>query len=106
MPVAKCIDCHQTHHIFKPDDPRSSVNQANLVATCRKCHAQANANFVKYQPHANQHDRQRLPQLYYSARFMELLLFGVFAFFGLHTTLWFMREHTGERDDEKGKRRG
>ena len=106
VPVAKCVDCHQTHHIFKPEDPRSSVNQANLVSTCRKCHAQANANFVKYQPHANQHDKARLPQLYYSARFMDYLLLGVFAFFGIHTTLWFVRERTGGKDDGRGDRRG
>lgn len=91
-PVAKCEDCHRPHSIFAPSDPRSSVATVNLIATCGKCHAGANANFVKYQPHANQHDPRRLPQLYYAARFMDALLIGVFTFFGLHTLLWFVRE--------------
>ena len=91
-PVAKCADCHRPHHIFKASDARSSVSPANLVTTCGTCHARANANFVKYQPHANQHDPRRLPPLYYAARFMDLLLIGVFTFFGLHTVLWFVRE--------------
>jgi hypothetical protein len=103
VPVAKCVDCHHTHQIFKPSDPRSSVASANLVTTCGTCHPRANANFVKYQPHANQHDRTRLPQLYYAARFMDVLLVGVFAFFGIHTGLWFLRERTGPDGDRPPK---
>lgn len=94
-PVAKCMDCHTSHAIRGADDPRSSVAPQNLTATCRTCHPSANANFVQYQPHANKHDPERLPALYYSARFMNVLLIGVFAFFGLHTALWFVRERTG-----------
>jgi hypothetical protein len=30
--------------------------------------------------------------VYFTAGFMKLLLAGVFAFFGLHTALWFPRE--------------
>jgi len=100
-PVAKCADCHRPHQIFKPGDPRSSVHPQNLQATCGKCHGQVSANFVQYQPHANPHSREKLPALYYSARFMNGLLIGVFAFFGLHTTLWFVRERFGPRDDTK-----
>ena len=103
-PVAKCVDCHQAHRIFGPEDERSSVAAANLVTTCRTCHATANENFVKYQPHANKHDAERLPALYYAARFMNVLLLGTFAFFGLHSTLWFLRERTGT--DTHGTRRG
>ena len=98
--VAKCADCHQPHQIHGPSDPRSSVAPANLVTTCQSCHAAANANFVKYQPHANKDDRERLPQLYYAGLFMEALLAGVFGFFGLHTLLWFLRERTGSADTD------
>jgi len=90
-PVAKCVDCHGPHDVFPKTDPRSTVHQASLVNTCGQCHAQANANFVKYSPHANKHDKSRLPVLYYSARFMDSLLLFVFAFFGVHTILWFSR---------------
>lgn len=99
-PVAKCVDCHRPHQIFKPEDPRSSVHPQNLQATCGTCHDRVNANFVKYQPHANAHDREQLPVLYFSARFMEYLMIGVFAFFGLHTGLWFLRERVGPADHD------
>jgi hypothetical protein len=98
-PVAKCVDCHRPHQIFRPSDPRSSVHPQNLQATCGSCHDHVTANFVKYQPHANEHDPVKLPALYYTARFMDVLMIGVFGFFGLHTTLWFLRERVGPDDD-------
>jgi hypothetical protein len=67
------------------------VSTANLQKTCAQCHEGVTANFVKYNPHANKHDPSRLPVLYYSARFMDALLVFVFAFFGVHTMLWFSR---------------
>ncbi len=52
----------------------------------------AAANFASFDPHASKHDKARDPIYYYSAKFMELLLLGVFAFFGIHTVLWLYRE--------------
>lgn len=43
--VARCTDCHGVHDIERPDDPSSPVMKANLVKTCRQCHAEANGNF-------------------------------------------------------------
>lgn len=43
---AVCSDCHQSHAIYKPDDPRSSVAPANLLVACQKCHAGAPPNFA------------------------------------------------------------
>ena len=90
--VAGCADCHGAHEILPASDPRSPVSPQRLVATCGRCHEGANENFVKYDPHASKHDRQRSPALYYASRFMTLLLVGVFGFFGLHTTMWFGKE--------------
>jgi nitrate/TMAO reductase-like tetraheme cytochrome c subunit len=90
--VAGCADCHGPHEILPSSDPRSMTAPGNLVATCGKCHANASANFVKYDPHADKHDRAGNPMLFYTAQFMTLLLAGVFSFFGIHTTLWFTRE--------------
>ncbi|MBI4886296.1 MAG: hypothetical protein HY824_04335 [Acidobacteria bacterium] len=100
-PVAKCVDCHASHEIFPVADARSTVAPANRLATCQTCHPSATQNFLAFQPHANKNDRERLPALYYAARFMNTLLAGVFAFFGAHTLLWFVRERaesTGEGD--------
>ena len=43
--VARCTDCHGVHDIQKADDKASPVLQANLLKTCRQCHADATANF-------------------------------------------------------------
>lgn len=40
-----CTDCHGVHDIARTDDANSAVMQENLVATCRKCHPEATANF-------------------------------------------------------------
>lgn len=36
--VANCASCHAAHLVLPSDDPRSSVNHNNLVATCGGCH--------------------------------------------------------------------
>ena len=89
--VAACADCHGSHEIYPKADARSMVSAARLVTTCQKCHPGANASFAKYDPHADRENRTRNPLLFYAARFMDALLIGVFAFFSLHTALWFSR---------------
>lgn len=91
MRVATCADCHGAHDIFPPRDPRSTVSTTRIVSTCRKCHPGATASFARYDPHADKNNRQRDPLLFYAAKFMEALLIGVFAFFGIHTVLWASR---------------
>lgn len=91
MRVAACADCHGAHDIYPKSDARSTVSAARLVSTCRKCHAGANPSFAKYDPHADRHNQGRNPLLFYASKFMEALLIGVFAFFGIHTALWSSR---------------
>jgi hypothetical protein len=89
--TARCWDCHGAHDVLPASDPRSPIAPANLVATCGKCHAGANASFVQYQPHANAHNRKLNPALFYIRLFMNLLLAGVLTFFVIHTILWLVR---------------
>ena len=89
--TARCWDCHGAHQILPASDPRSPVAKANLIATCGRCHAGANASFVQYQPHANAHDRKLNPALFYVRLFMNLLLASVLTFFVIHTALWLIR---------------
>lgn len=42
---AVCTDCHGIHDIVSVGDPSSPVLKANLVETCRKCHAGATKDF-------------------------------------------------------------
>lgn len=95
--TARCWDCHGAHEVLPASDPRSPVAKANLIKTCGKCHANANASFVEYQPHANPRNRRMNPELYYIRLFMSLLLWGVLGFFSLHTLLWFLRAKYEQR---------
>ena len=91
--TAKCFDCHGNHNIQRVKDPRSTVYPANRVATCRKCHVNASGGFATFQPHGNAHDYQHYPHLWLASKFMAALLGGVFAFFWLHSALWFYRSY-------------
>jgi cytochrome b subunit of formate dehydrogenase len=97
--AAKCSDCHGAHQILAVNDPNSTVGITNIVATCRKCHADATARFTGYLTHATHHDPKRYPALFYTYWAMTGLLVGVFGFFGLHTLMWLPRSfrHLGER---------
>jgi len=89
--TARCWDCHGAHDVLPASDPRSPIAKANLVTTCGKCHAGANASFVNYQPHANARNRKLNPALYFVRLFMNLLLAGTLTFFVIHTILWLIR---------------
>jgi len=89
--IATCADCHGAHEMLPTSDPRSPVSAERRLSTCQKCHAGATASFAQFDPHANAHDHSRNPMLYYTAQFMQLLLWGVFSFFGVHSGLWFVR---------------
>ncbi len=95
--VATCADCHTAHEQYPKTDARSSVSSGRRLATCRACHPSANENFALYDPHADVHDHERGALLYYSGRFMQLLLSGVFLFFAVHTSLWFSRSFRERR---------
>ncbi len=45
--VANCASCHGIHNIKPSSDPTSTVNPANLAATCGRCHPGANRNFAR-----------------------------------------------------------
>lgn len=101
--VAKCADCHGSHEIQKRKDPRSKINEKNLVDTCKKCHPGSNKSFVKYMIHADYKDKENYPILYYTFVFMTGLLLTVFGFFGIHALLWLPRSWI-ERYSKKNKK--
>lgn len=53
--AANCASCHGVHNILPSSDPRSTINKANLVHTCGKCHPGANANFAASEMHLGSH---------------------------------------------------
>ncbi len=94
--VAGCSDCHRAHDILPPDNPKSSISPENLVKTCGKCHPRADANFVKFDPHANYKNPQN-PVLYWPYVIMTAILVAIFGFFWLHTFLWWQKDYREER---------
>jgi hypothetical protein len=49
--AANCASCHGFHEILPSSDPASSVNKANIPATCGKCHPNAGPNFARGSVH-------------------------------------------------------
>ncbi len=49
--VANCASCHGVHNILPSSDPRSTINKANLDATCGKCHQGVTQKFTLSQVH-------------------------------------------------------
>jgi hypothetical protein len=89
--MATCASCHGSHDIRPASDPLSKVAGVNRVETCRQCHKQASAKFASWDPHPRPTDKSRDPVLYWANLGMNVLLAGVFIFFGLHTVLWAYR---------------
>jgi cytochrome b subunit of formate dehydrogenase len=89
--VAACYDCHGHHDVLPQADPASRLSKTNIVATCQRCHPNANVGFTGYRPHANPLDAKNYPLLHTVFLGMTGLLVGVFSFFGLHTLSWLVR---------------
>jgi cytochrome b subunit of formate dehydrogenase len=49
--AANCSSCHGVHDILPSSDPRSTINKANLGATCGKCHQGVTARFTQTRVH-------------------------------------------------------
>ncbi len=47
LAAANCASCHGAHLILASSDPRSTVNPANLVGTCGKCHPDVTQNVAQ-----------------------------------------------------------
>ncbi|HEX5137992.1 MAG TPA: cytochrome c3 family protein [Planctomycetota bacterium] len=89
--AAKCHDCHGTHGIVPPWDPKSTLSRENVVETCGKCHSGSHRRFAGYLTHATHHDRHTYPWLFWSFWAMTALLIGTLSFGLLHTVAWLVR---------------
>jgi formate dehydrogenase gamma subunit len=84
--VANCASCHGVHNIFPSSDPRSTVNKANLGATCGKCHPHAGTRFALGPVHS-------LPPSTVGGRVLDFV--KVFYLIVIPTILGFMLLHNG-----------
>lgn len=70
-----CFDCHGVHTISKVDDPQKGLLvKENLLATCRKCHPNASANFPASWLSHYIPSPQRYPLVYYVQLFYKIFI--------------------------------
>ncbi len=100
--TAKCYDCHGSHGIKRVNDPGSSMYIDNRLKTCQTCHPGATQGYTTFQPHGTTKDFEKYPEMWLASKGMIGLLLGTFAFFWLHSALWFYREY---QDRKHGKDR-
>ena len=49
--VATCVSCHTAHSVLPAADSASTVNPANVIATCAQCHPDASQRFAASYTH-------------------------------------------------------
>lgn len=69
-----CIDCHGVHDMKQVNDPESRVIKENLLATCRRCHPDANANFPAAWLSHYKPSPEHAPLVYYVNLFYKVLI--------------------------------
>jgi predicted CXXCH cytochrome family protein len=84
---AVCYDCHGVHNILPPDNPDSTVNPANLMKTCQKCHADANSRFPSAWLGHKYPSFTSTPALYGVSWFYKLVIPATLGFFGVYIVL-------------------
>jgi cytochrome b subunit of formate dehydrogenase len=53
LTVANCASCHGVHNILPSSDPHSTINPANLDATCGQCHKGVTKKFTLNKVHVD-----------------------------------------------------
>lgn len=72
--VANCASCHGHHNIRPSNDPKSSINAANISATCGGCHPGAGANVAKGRVHVVSERTEN--RLGYTVKVVYLVVIG------------------------------
>jgi hypothetical protein len=103
--VANCASCHTAHDVLPPEDPRSSVNPANIPKTCghEGCHVGANINYARGRFHVDPASRSA-GIIYWVALFFKILTISTMVGLVIHILLDLVKKlrqrhaegHTGE----------
>jgi 5-methylcytosine-specific restriction endonuclease McrA len=99
--AADCISCHASsllHDIYKPDNPKSSINEKNLQTTCKNCHKKIDKYFVQIAVHPSLEDPHNPFLFVLNNIVLRLILYGtVFGLMGLLFMETFRRKTDGAR---------
>jgi cytochrome b subunit of formate dehydrogenase len=88
--VANCASCHGVHNILPSSDPRSTINRANLDATCGKCHKGVTQKFTLTRVHLEDGSHPRdigSIAVRWVRWFYLVLIFGVIGAMFLHNAI-------------------
>jgi cytochrome b subunit of formate dehydrogenase len=99
--VANCASCHGVHNIFPSSDPRSTINEANLVRTCGQCHPGATEKFVIGKVHVDaplSADTGSIA-VHWIRRIYISMIFGVIGGMALHNLVIWRRKAIQCRDE-------
>lgn len=47
MAVAVCTDCHGSHNLYKPTNPKSKIYRSNVPYTCGNCHKKILSDYLR-----------------------------------------------------------
>ncbi len=98
--VANCASCHGVHNILPSSDPKSTVNRANLAATCGHCHPGAGDKFIQGKVHVDAPLSADIGSVAvrWIRRLYLGLIFGVIAAMLLHNLIIWRRKAVARRD--------
>ena len=91
--VANCASCHGVHNILPSSDPRSTINPANLDATCGQCHKGVTQKFTLNKVHVDMvggrtMDKGTLAVRWIRWFYLPLILLVIGAMFMHNAVLW------------------
>ncbi len=104
--AADCVSCHASsliHDIYDKDNPKASINKANIQATCKNCHKKINKYFVEIAVHPSLKSPHNPVLFVISNLILRAILYGtVFGLMGL----LFMETRRRKKDGMRMKIKG
>ena len=98
--AADCISCHASnalHDIYKKDNPKATINKANITKTCRQCHTKTGPWFIQIAVHPSPEHKDN-PIIHLMSIFLQLAIYGtVISMVGLMLFETFGRRREGIR---------
>ena len=100
--VANCASCHGVHNILPSSDPRSTINEANLVKTCGQCHPGVGKKFVLGKVHVDAPLSADVGSVAvrWIRRFYLSMIFAVIGAMLLHNLIIWRKKAAGRRKEQ------
>ncbi len=90
--AANCSSCHGVHNILPSSDPHSTINKANLDATCGQCHKGVTQKFTQTRVHSEDgvqpHDIGSLAVRWIRILYILLIIAVIGAMFLHNAIIW------------------